>query len=1054
MMIHPNDSQIIDVDKDQVEPAITVRTTSKKETSENAEKKTLGKNDNEEDSRDDNVKEVTASSSQDRENPISEDFSSVNIMTKRPLDIACAEATMPANHDEPTPKHYNFNKNKRARISEGARSSQMACVPEGGYSSSDSFEARQDKSQANFGEYENRHSSSASITQGLSWSEYPEPAGLHSKSMSWEVPAGTLSTIGSFGQFNVGNTSPHKKMRDSAHQGRFALLPPLPGMEQEDCRKQNHISQRPVHGMFEPPRPTSGHYSGHGLQDNRRSAHDSYHPLPHITQYQRGRSGSYTMETRDTSHTSPSCPPYEYVDSRTSAYPDPLRSTSLFPYPNEQPNKNRAGSFEDGLYANRSFQSLDDLEGPETSLMYGKSFSWERGLDMEGGNGSDNHTSEDTMLVQLKDQQSVLRTLAMRGAIRTIGNPHNAVGLILLLAMPEDRHCLSETLAIIRNNVEVFTATEVDVSAPAPGRKRPIQLGQVGLRCVYCRMCRQGNRVKRATCFPSSIGRIYRAVIDMKLDHFKHCPYVPPGLKQRLDQLSQGTTRSTGMTVQYFIRSAMELGMMDIGSDGVFINLKRVGKAYEDSEINSYCKPIKVKRANPQQTSAPKPRASLQVRDSQVATLQVAVPTPSNEKRFHGKVVLALPEDKNFLSPLRCFLREQVCVFSATETDIAIRTPTTFTVQIGQVGVGCVHCLAVAPKERSNRAVCFPFSIGRIYQSVADIQRFHLGECRMMPSSERSRFLQLQSESTKGSRGLATRSYWIDAAKKIGLKDGISGMYFVRDPAFPPPIENESLDVLAQVATNFNASQYPLVGPEDKPTIADFLYRVMEQLQPCRFTDADRNKRRSKNLGSIGVECRHCAGKIDGRKFFWSSVSAAESNFVSVHSHMMECRYIDGGLKTELARLKSLRREQTSQLKNGSQKAFFTRVWERLQDIGERTNVEESIALEAASTGQFNEAKKGGSNHDDMKELRACGSEDIRALLENQSTLSSMPSIEQCDSIVRTAIQQLSDEEINLSESAGDSVIVGESKSSLSSVAHNLSAVTMYCNEEKTVVAV
>ena len=98
-MIHPNDSQIIDVDKDQVEPAITVRTTSKKETSENAEKKTLGKNDNEEDSRDDNVKEVTASSSQDRENPISEDFSSVNMMTKRPLDIACAEATMPANND-------------------------------------------------------------------------------------------------------------------------------------------------------------------------------------------------------------------------------------------------------------------------------------------------------------------------------------------------------------------------------------------------------------------------------------------------------------------------------------------------------------------------------------------------------------------------------------------------------------------------------------------------------------------------------------------------------------------------------------------------------------------------------------------------------------------------------------------------------------------------------------------------------------------------------------------------------------------------------------------
>ena len=1045
----PNDNQIIDVDKDEVEPAIAIRPTNKKERTETKETKpSSDEHEKIEDSRDDTFKEVTEATSQERESHNSADTTSNVNLTKRPLDIACTEATMPASHDEPTPKHYNFNKNKRSRISEGARSSQKASVPAGDYSSSNSFEARQDKSQANVGEYENRYSSSASITQGLSWTEYPEPAGLNSKSMSWEVPAGTLSTIGSFGQFNMGNKSPQKKMRDSALQGEFAPLPPLPGTEQEDNMKQNHLAPRPIHGMFDPPRPTGGHYAGNGQQESLMSAHDSYPQvpsLPSMSQYVSNSAGSFTMETRDISHASPSRPPYEYADSR-AAYPDPSQSVSLFPYPNEQPNPNPAGSFEDGLSANRSFQSLEGLDGPE-NLMYGKSFSWERGLDMEEGNGQDNHVNDESALVQLKDQQSILRTLAMRGAIRTIGNPHNSVGLILLLSMPEDRHCLSETLSIIRNNVEVFTATEADINAPAPGRKRPIQLGQVGLRCVYCRMCRTGNRVKRATCFPSSMRRIYRAVIDMKLDHFKHCPYVPPGLKQRLEQLSQGTTRSTGMTVQYFIRSAMELGMMDIGNDGVFINLKRVGKVYDDSEIKNYCKPIKAKRAAPQLTTAPKQR-------NQARGLQAPVPMPSDEKRFQGKVVLALPEDKNFLSPLRCFLREQVCVFSATETDIAIRTPTTFTVQLGQVGVGCVHCLAVAPKERSNRAVCFPFSIGRIYQSVADIQRFHLGECRMMPAEERSRFLQLQSESAKGSRGLATRTYWIDAAKKIGLKDGASGMFFSRDPALPPPVEDKPNDVLAQIATNFNAAKYPLVGPEDKPTIADFLYRVMEQLQPCRFTDADRNKRRSKNLGSIGVECRHCAGKIDGRKFFWSSVSAAESNFVSVHSHMMECRYIDDSLKTELARLKTLRREQTSQLKNGSQKAFFTRVWERLQDIGEKVKAEETMALDAAANAQVNETKKVECSEDDIKELEACGSEDLNALLQNQSTLSSMPSIEHCDSIVKTAIQQLSDEEINMSGSAGDSVVHGgASKSSLSTVARNLSAVTMHCKEETAKIA-
>eukprot|EP00956_Cyclotella_meneghiniana_P022696 scaffold43224_cov23-Cyclotella_meneghiniana.AAC.1 len=79
-----------------------------------------------------------------------------------------------------------------------------------------------------------------------------------------------------------------------------------------------------------------------------------------------------------------------------------------------------------------------------------------------------------------------MKALTMRNEIRTIGNPNSSIGLILLLAMPNDRHCLSETLCIIRNNVEVFTATQADIDAPAPGRKRPIQVGQVGLRCVYC----------------------------------------------------------------------------------------------------------------------------------------------------------------------------------------------------------------------------------------------------------------------------------------------------------------------------------------------------------------------------------------------------------------------------------------------------------------------------------------------------------------------------------------------------------------------------------------
>jgi len=319
--------------------------------------------------------------------------------------------------------------------------------------------------------------------------------------------------------------------------------------------------------------------------------------------------------------------------------------------------------------------------------------------------------------------------------------------------------------------------------------------------------------------------------------------------------------------------------------------------------------------------------------DAEITSAGSNTSTAKTHITYTGKVLLAHDDDKTALSPLRCFLRENVYAFSATSEDIAVRTPTTFSVELGQVGIGCIHCHSLPAKERSNRAVCFPFSIGRIYQSVADIQRFHLGECKMVPESVKAKFSSLQSASSKGSKGLATRQYWVASAKKLGLTDTPNGIRFNRDPAVPlaPAI---SLDILAQVASDVTTASRPLVLPEDKDTIAEFLFAVMEQLQPCRFTEADRNKRRLKDVGCIGVECKHCAGQVESRKFFWSSVNAVESNFVSVHTHMMECRMIPEETKNRLAELKKLRKEQTSSLKTGSQKAFFARVWQRLHDDG------------------------------------------------------------------------------------------------------------------------
>ena len=530
-------------------------------------------------------------------------------------------------------------------------------------------------------------------------------------------------------------------------------------------------------------------------------------------------------------------------------------------------------------------------------------------------------------------------------------------GLVKLLALPEDRISLSETLCIVRENVEVFQATMEDVEAPAPGRKHAVTVGQVGLRCIHCRhTTRSSERVKRAVCYPSSIKRIYRTVIDMKLDHFLHCKFVPQNLKDTLAALKANNTRSTGTTMQYFIRAASTLGMVD-GPSGVRIvdsnipgPIGAVSLASPQSSSSKLLTPStassKGNTSNSSKGSAGRQQIfsinrTMSTSSEGTANLSLSEASAPSEL-FVGKVPLSLPDDKMSLSPLRCFLREQVCAFSATEEDIAVRTPTTFAVSVGQVGVGCVHCLGIPAKLRLNRAVCFPFSIGRIYQSVADIQRFHLNECKRVPTEVREEFLTLQSQSSKGSKGLATRQYWVTSAKKIGLVDTTKGIRFSRDPSVPEE-KPVSLDILAQVASNVTTVDKPLVLPEDKPEIAEFLYVVMGQVQPCRFTEADRNKRRLKDVGCIGVECKHCAGQVDSRKFFWSSVNAVESNFVSVHTHMMECRMIPREIKESLAELKKLRKEQTAALKTGSQKSFFGRVWKRLHEEPKQQEEEEGV---------------------------------------------------------------------------------------------------------------
>lgn len=172
---------------------------------------------------------------------------------------------------------------------------------------------------------------------------------------------------------------------------------------------------------------------------------------------------------------------------------------------------------------------------------------------------------------------------------------------LLLLAREEDEEHLTPLHVFVRKQIEVFTATHTELSQPAPGRKQPIQLHQVGLRCIHCRnvasLGARKTRVKRAVCYPSAVGRIYHSVSDMKFDHFSHCQHIPQEVRTTFERLkaegkdkkggknTKGTSSSS--TAKYYRESAARMGLMDGPGGVIYMSKEAKGQATPQHQTSS-----------------------------------------------------------------------------------------------------------------------------------------------------------------------------------------------------------------------------------------------------------------------------------------------------------------------------------------------------------------------------------------------------------------------------------------------------------------------------------
>lgn len=145
------------------------------------------------------------------------------------------------------------------------------------------------------------------------------------------------------------------------------------------------------------------------------------------------------------------------------------------------------------------------------------------------------------------------------------------------------------------------------------------------------------------------------------------------------------------------------------------------------------------------------------------------------------RMLLAMPTDSDSLSDRQCYVRsEMVEIFAATHKDVSARHSKGAQKLVeGQVGIRCLHCSHLRPRDRAERAVCYPSSISRIYQTVADMQRFHFEQCREIPQETRKIYKSLK---TTRPRGVGSpQTYWVQSAKLLDLVDTEQGIRFAND---------------------------------------------------------------------------------------------------------------------------------------------------------------------------------------------------------------------------------------------------------------------------------
>jgi hypothetical protein len=123
---------------------------------------------------------------------------------------------------------------------------------------------------------------------------------------------------------------------------------------------------------------------------------------------------------------------------------------------------------------------------------------------------------------------------------------------------------------------------------------------------------------------------------------------------------------------------------------------------------------------------------------------------------------------------------------------------------------------------------------------------------------------------------------------------------------------------------------FEVIREDEKDQLTDFIRVVLENALPFYASEDDVRRKSGRALGAPGLACRHCFSKSIEGKYLFSSVESLSACYPVLEKHLYKCTFTPIQTKQLVQKARSLHSEQRKEKAIGSQQAYFTQLWSRM----------------------------------------------------------------------------------------------------------------------------